>query len=422
MNRRAEFRPTRIGRGASIGANATVVCGHSIGAHAFVGAGAVVARDVPAFALVVGVPARQIGGVSRAGERLGAIDEASFILGPQVAAFEQELASFCGARHAISCANGTDAIALCLMALGLRPGDAVLLPSFTFASTAEVVASLGASPVFVDIEEATYTLDPDGLEGGLAAAGAAGLRARAVIAVDLFGQPAEYASIETFCETNGLALICDSAQGFGCNYRGRPAGTIGSFTTTSFFPSKPLGCYGDGGAVLTDSDDHAGLLRSLHVHGRGADKYDNVRIGMNSRLDTLQAAVLLEKIAIFPDEIERRQGIAARYIEGLRGVVDVPALRVDCSSVWAQFTIRVPGERRAAFMAHLKTRGIPTAIYYPVPLHRQTAYRRYPTAGNGLPVSDRAADEVVALPMHPYLDAGTQDYIIAAVRENLTKA
>lgn len=235
MNRRAEFRPTRIGRGASIGANATVVCGHSIGAHAFVGAGAVVARDVPAFALVVGVPARQIGGVRRAGERLGAIDEASFILGPQVAAFEQELASFCGARHAISCANGTDAIALCLMALGLRPGDAVLLPSFTFASTAEVVASLGASPVFVDIEEATYTLDPDGLEGGLAAAGAAGLRARAVIAVDLFGQPAEYASIETFCETNGLALICDSAQGFGCNYRGRPAGTIGSFTTTSFF-------------------------------------------------------------------------------------------------------------------------------------------------------------------------------------------
>ncbi len=360
----------------------------------------------------------------RLGERLdaavrGAIDEARFILGPQVATLERELASFCGARHAIACANGTDAIALCLMTLGLKPGDAVLVPSFTFASTAEVVAWLGASPVFVDVEDATYAIDPDGLSGGLAAARGAGLRPRALIAVDLFGQPADYAPIETFCETNGLALICDAAQSLGAAYRGRRVGSLGTFTTTSFFPSKPLGCYGDGGAIFTDDDGYASHLRSLHVHGRGADKYDNVRIGMNSRLDTLQAAILLEKLAIFSDEIESRQSVADRYVAGLADLVSVPVVRDNSRSVWAQFTIRVPAERRAAFRADLETRGIPTAIYYPVPLHRQTAYGHYPAAGNGLPVSDRIAGEVVALPMHPYLDAGTLDYIIAAVRESL---
>ncbi|WP_313901511.1 DegT/DnrJ/EryC1/StrS family aminotransferase [Methylobacterium sp. J-070] len=353
---------------------------------------------------------------------LSAINEANFILGRQVAEFERALESFCGAKHAIGCGNGTDAIALCLMALNLRPGDAVLVPSFTFASTAEVVAWLGASPVFVDIEDETYTLDPAGLEQGIAAAKTANLIPRALISVDLFGQPADYDPIEAFCAHHGLTLICDAAQGLGASYQGRLVGSVGTFTTTSFFPSKPLGCYGDGGAILTDDERHAELLRSLHVHGRGTDKYDNVRIGVNSRLDTLQAAVLLEKLAVFPEEIAMRDRVAGRYQDGLADVVSVPRIRQRCTSVWAQFTIRVAASHRAAIVADLKAKGIPTAIYYPKPLHRQTAYRHYPCAGNGLPVSDRVADEVLSLPMHPDLDAKTQDVVIAAVRECVSKA
>ncbi len=350
---------------------------------------------------------------------LGAVAEGHFILGPQVAEFEQRLARFGGAAHAVACANGTDAIALSLMTLGVKPGDAVLVPSFTFAATAEAVAWLGATPVFVDVDEATYTIDPAGLDAGLAAATAAGLAPRALIAVDLFGQPADYATLEVFCSRHGLALLCDAAQSFGASHCGRPVGSIGALTTTSFFPAKPLGCYGDGGAILTDDADHAELLRSLHVHGRGSDKYDNVRIGMNSRLDTIQAVVLLEKLAIFPDEIERRQRVAERYAAGLQDVAAVPTVREGSRSVWAQYVIRVPAERRARFMADLKAEGIPTAIYYPLPLHRQTAYRRYPVAGNGLPVSDRIAAEAVALPMHPYLDEAVQDRIVAAARASL---
>ncbi len=350
---------------------------------------------------------------------LGAVAEGHFILGPQVAEFEQRLARFGGAAHAVACANGTDAIALSLMTLGVKPGDAVLVPSFTFAATAEAVAWLGATPVFVDVDEATYTIDPAGLDAGLAAATAAGLAPRALIAVDLFGQPADYATLEVFCSRHGLALLCDAAQSFGASHCGRPVGSIGALTTTSFFPAKPLGCYGDGGAILTDDADHAERLRSLHVHGRGSDKYDNVRIGMNSRLDTIQAVVLLEKLAIFPDEIERRQRVAERYAAGLQDVAAVPTVREGSRSVWAQYVIRVPAERRARFMADLKAEGIPTAIYYPLPLHRQTAYRRYPVAGNGLPVSDRIAAEAVALPMHPYLDEAVQDRIVAAARASL---
>ena len=350
---------------------------------------------------------------------LGVVDAGHFIQGPQVAALERALETFCGARHAITCANGTDAIGLCLMALGLRPGDAVLVPSFTFASTAEVVAWLGATPVFADINEKTYTVNPCGLEPGLAAARQHGLRPRALIAVDLFGQPADYAALETFCRRHDLALICDAAQSLGATYDGRRVGSIGSFTTTSFFPSKPLGCYGDGGAIFTDDDARAALLRSIHVHGRGADKYDNVRIGMNSRLDTIQAAVLLEKLTIFPEEIALRQTVADRYLDALEGVAGMPTLKPGSTSVWAQFTIRVPAARRASLVNDLKANGIPTAIYYPTPLHRQTAYRGFPVAGNGLPASDTAAAEVVSLPMHPYLSRSAQDRIATAIRDAL---
>lgn len=351
---------------------------------------------------------------------LGAVHEGNYILGPQVKEFEAKLAAFCGARHAIGCANGTDAIALPLMALKLRPGDAVICPSFTFAATAEVVAWLGATPIFVDIDEATYNMDVKGLGAAMSTAKQNGLTVKALIAVDLFGQPADYDPIEAFCKDAGIILIADSAQGFGGTYKGRVAGSIGDFATTSFFPAKPLGCYGDGGAIFTAHDEHHAVIRSLQVHGKGTDKYNNVRIGVNSRLDTLQAAVLLQKLAVFAEEIDKRQVVAKRYNDGLKDVAVVPHVLDGCVSTWAQYVIRIDAGRRAGFIETLKAMGVPTAIYYPKPLHQQTAYRRFPVAGNGLPVSDRVCHEVVALPMHPYLDEATQGYVIENIREALS--
>ena len=347
---------------------------------------------------------------------LAAVNEGKYIHGPQVREFEGKLAEFCGAKHAIGCANGTDALELCLMALDLRPGEAVICPSFTFAATAEVVAGLGATPVFAEIDEATFNIDPKGLEAALETAKREGLKVRALIAVDLFGQPSDYEPIEAFCQANGIVLIADSAQGFGSRYRGRVAGSIGDMATTSFFPAKPLGCYGDGGAILTPNDEYNEVIRSLHVHGKGTDKYDNVRIGVNSRLDTLQAAILLEKIAIFAEEIDKRQVVADRYAAGLAGVVRTPTVLDGCVSTWAQYVVRVPADKRNAMIDGLKAKSVPTAIYYPKPLHEQTAYKNFPVSGNGLPISERAARQVIALPMHPYLDEATQDFIIDAVR------
>jgi dTDP-4-amino-4,6-dideoxygalactose transaminase len=347
------------------------------------------------------------------------VHEGNYILGPQVKEFESKLAAFCDAKHAVGCANGTDAIALPLMAMKLRPGDAVICPSFTFAATAEVVAWLGATPIFVDIDEATYNMDVKGLGAALATAKQNNLNVKALIAVDLFGQPADYDPISDFCQAHKIMLIADSAQGFGGTYKGRVAGSIGDFATTSFFPAKPLGCYGDGGAIFTAHDEYHAIIRSLHVHGKGADKYDNVRIGVNSRLDTLQAAVLLQKLAVFAEEIDKRQVVAGRYNDGLKDVAVVPHVMDGCISTWAQYVLRVDAAKRASFIDALKVKGVPTAIYYPKPLHQQTAYKRFPVAGNGLPVSDRVCHEVVALPMHPYLDVATQDYIIEATRDAL---
>lgn len=360
----------------------------------------------------------------RIGERmttaiLSAVDDGQYILGPQVGEFERKLATFCGAQHAIGTANGTDALGLCLMALGLKPNDAVICPAFTFAATAEAVAWLGATPIFVDIDEATYNMDPKALPVALETASRLGLKVKALIAVDLFGQMADYDPIEAFCTQHGVALICDSAQGFGAAYKGRRAGVIGDYTTASFFPAKPLGCYGDGGAIATNDDASDALIRSLRFHGKGDYKYDNVRIGMNSRLDTLQAAILLEKLAVFEDEIAARQVVASRYDAGLKDVALTPFIMPDCVSVWAQYTLRVPASARDAFQAALKAKGVPTTVYYPKPLNEQTAYKRFPVAGNGLPVSEKVAKEVVSLPMHPYLDEETQSYIIAAAREAL---
>jgi dTDP-4-amino-4,6-dideoxygalactose transaminase len=351
---------------------------------------------------------------------LRVVNHGGYIMGPEVKQFEADLSAFCGAKHVISCANGTDALALVLMAKSVKPGQAILCPSFTFAATAEVVAWLGAVPIFVDCLPETFNMDPASLEFGINTARQLGLKPVGVIPVDLFGQPADYDAIEAICAREDLWILCDAAQSFGASYRGRKLGTIGAATSTSFFPAKPLGCYGDGGAVFTNDDELAAIMRSLRVHGQGSDKYDNVRIGMNGRLDTMQAAVLIEKLKIFPEEIVARDRVAKRYNEMLGDVATVPLVAEGNTSVWAQYTLRVPN--RDAVAAALKAKGIPTAIYYPKPLHQQTAYSKFPCAGNGVPVSERLAGEVLSLPMHPYLEESVQDRIITAVREALGAA
>jgi len=335
-----------------------------------------------------------------------------YIMGPEVKDLEEDLKNFCGAKHCITVANGTEALAMPLMAKHVRPGEAILVPSFTFAATAEVVAWLGATPVFVDVDQDTFTMTIESLEAGITKAKALGLKPVAVIPVDLFGQAANYDLIEEFAAADGLWVMSDAAQSFGGAYKARKIGTIGQVTATSFFPSKPLGCYGDGGAIFTDDDEMASVLKSLRVHGQGSDKYDNVRIGLNARLDTMQAAVLIEKLKILEDEIKARNEIAMRYSSALSGNVQVPVVALGNYSAWAQYTIRVPAQKRPTIMAALKEQGIPTMIYYPKPLHRQTAYRDFPVAGNGLPVSERLADEVLSLPMHPYLDHASQNRIV----------
>jgi dTDP-4-amino-4,6-dideoxygalactose transaminase len=347
------------------------------------------------------------------------LNHCQFILGPEVRTFETELAAFCGARHVVTCASGTDALVLTLRAMGVGPGDAVLCPSFTFCATAEVAALVGATPVFVDVDAATFNIDANGIAGAVATAREAGLRPKAIIPVDLFGLPADHGAVQAAAKAENLLVLDDAAQSFGATCNNRRLGTFGQATATSFFPAKPLGCYGDGGAVTTDDDGFADALRSLRVHGQGSDKYDNIRIGLASRLDTIQAAILIEKLKIFPDEIDARNRIANRYSEGLGDVVVVPRVPAGYTSVWAQYTIRVAGGRRDAFAAALKADGVPTAIYYPIPLHRQQAYKHYPVGKGGVAVSDRLAAEVISLPMHAYLDAATQDRIVDASRRAL---
>jgi UDP-2-acetamido-2-deoxy-ribo-hexuluronate aminotransferase len=336
-----------------------------------------------------------------------------YIMGPEVAELEERLSAFCGAPHTVACASGTDALALALMALGVRSRDAVLIPSFTFAATAEVVPLLGAVPVFVDVDPESFNLEPGALGAGIAAARRAGLRPVGIIAVDLFGQPADYDAIHEVAEAHDLWVIADAAQSFGASWRDRNVGTLAKLTTTSFFPAKPLGCYGDGGAVFTDDPELAAVIRSLRVHGQGEDKYDNVRIGINGRLDTLQASILLTKLDIFADEIQARQRAAERYHALLAGPVATPSLREGASSTWAQYTIRSPD--RDALRNRLAAAGVPTAVYYSRPLHLQTAYRDFPVAEGGCPIAERLATQVLSLPMHPYLDHATQDRIAGAI-------
>jgi dTDP-4-amino-4,6-dideoxygalactose transaminase len=308
-----------------------------------------------------------------------------------------------------------------LMAKGIGPGDAVFCPTFTFCATAEAAALIGATPVFVDVDPDTFNIEVKSLKSAIATAKAKGLNPRAVIPVDLFGLPADHDAVAEVAQAEKLFILDDAAQGFGGTYKGRNVGTFGHATATSFFPAKPLGCYGDGGAVLTDDDELLAILKSVRVHGGGSDKYDNVRLGLTARLDTIQAAVLIEKLKIFPDEIEARNKVAARYAAGLADVCAVPVVPEGYTSVWAQYTIRVPGGRRDAFAEALKADGVPTAIYYPIPLHRQQAYKQFPVGKAGVAVSDRLAAEVISLPMHAYLEPETQDRIIEATRRAFGK-
>jgi dTDP-4-amino-4,6-dideoxygalactose transaminase len=341
-----------------------------------------------------------------------------FINGPEVGQLEAELARYSGAKHVVTCASGTDALLMVLMAKEIGPGDAVLCPTFTFCATAEAVALTGATPVLVDVDDVTFNIDVASLKRGIATARQCGLKPRAVIPVDLFGQPADYDAILPLAESEGLFVLDDAAQGFGASYKGRRLGTFGLATATSFFPAKPLGCFGDGGAIFTDDAALAERLRSVRIHGQGSDKYDNIRLGLTARLDTMQAAILIEKLKIFEDEIAARDRVARRYGDGLGNVVTVPRLAENCTSVWAQYTIRVPG-RRDALARQLQAAGIPTAIYYQKSLHQQTAYRHFPVAEGGMPVSERLSQDVISLPMHAYLDPATQDRIIKAVRDAL---
>jgi dTDP-4-amino-4,6-dideoxygalactose transaminase len=343
-----------------------------------------------------------------------------FINGPEVTQLEAELAAFSGAKHVVSCASGTDALLMVLMAKDVGRGDAVFCPSFTFCATGEAVALTGATPVFVDVDEATFNMSAASLKRGIATAIKLGLKPRAVIPVDLFGQSADHDAIGAVAKAEGLFVLDDAAQAFGASYKGRRLGTSALATATSFFPAKPLGCFGDGGAIFTDDAELAATLRSVRVHGQGSDKYDNVRLGLTGRLDTMQAAVLIEKLRIFEDEIAARNQVAERYARGLGNVVTVPGLASGCSSVWAQYTIRLPqGCDRDGFAAALKAQGVPTAIYYPKSMHQQTAYRDFPVADGGLPICEKLSADVISLPMHAYLDEPTQERVIKAVRAAL---
>ena len=346
------------------------------------------------------------------------LDHGAFILGPEVARLEEKIASHCGVRNVVPCSSGTDALLLALLALDIRPGDAVLVPGFSFVAPAEMVALLGATPVFIDVEDQCFNIDPAAIELGEAEARSAGLRPVGVIAVDLFGQLSDYEAIESAVEKLGLWLVCDSAQSFGAERRGRKSGTGGIVSTTSFYPSKPLGCYGDGGALFTDDDAIASRIRSILMHGMGQDRYEYVRIGINGRLDTIQAAVLLEKLKIFDEELIRRNKNAASFSARLAEVnaIATPVLADGSTSTWAQYTLKLVGIDRDEFRAFLWEQGVPSAIHYPSPLHRQAAYSGFPAAGGALPVSDRLSRTVVSLPMHPYIEPCVLDRIMDAVK------
>ncbi|EJF81131.1 DegT/DnrJ/EryC1/StrS family aminotransferase [Bartonella doshiae] len=339
-----------------------------------------------------------------------------YILGPEVTEFEERLANYLGVKHVVACANGTDALKMPLMAKNIGLGDAVFCPSFTFSATAEVVALVGAEPVFVDVLPDTFNIDVEKLCEAIKMIKKEGrLKAKAIIPVDLFGLPADYAQIARVAREENLFVIEDAAQSMGGRSGNTMCGAFGNVAATSFYPAKPLGCYGDGGAMMTNDDDLAKLLRSILFHGKGETQYDNVRIGMNSRLDTLQAAILLEKLVIFEEEMEKRVAIAQRYFDGLKDIIIVPEMRENIRCSYAQYTIKV--EERDKLKDYLQKNSIPTMIYYKTPLHQQPAYKHFSYVKDSLSVSESLGNSVLSLPMHPYLTQSDQNTIIQKIRD-----
>ncbi len=350
------------------------------------------------------------------------LEDSSYISGRQVEELEEALAEYVGMKHCISCGNGTDALTLALMAWNIGEGDAVFVPDFTFFASAETVAFQGATPVFTDILEDTFNMDPDSLERVIQAVQAEGkLTPRAVVTVDLFGLPADYGRIRAIADKYGLYILEDAAQGFGGTYYGRRAGSFGDIAATSFFPAKPLGCYGDGGAVFTNQDEWAALLKSYRVHGKGSDKYDNVRVGINSRLDTIQAAVLQVKLKAFKDyELADTDATAAKYTEGLKDCVKVPVIPEGLSSGWAQYSILLKDEKeRGEVQSYLKENGVPSMIYYQRGMHQQTAFKGYHFYGEQFPVTLSVCSRVLSLPLCPYLTDEDQQKVIRLIREKV---
>ena len=343
------------------------------------------------------------------------LDHGQYIMGPEVKEFENQLRDFTGAQHALTCANGTDALTLVLMAWGIGSGHAVFVPSFTYVATAEAPAQLGATPFFVDVCEDTFNLDPQSFKQAIIDSRELGLKPAVVIAVDLFGQPADVDAITEIAHAENIKVLVDGAQSFGATSKGRRVGSMGDATTTSFFPAKPLGCYGDGGAIFTSNDNDAEVIKSIRLHGKGSQKYDNIRIGMNSRLDTLQAAILIEKLKIFPKELELRAEVARRYGELLSDICSVPRIMEECRSAWAQYTLKVPD--RDYVQNELRSYGIPSIVYYPIPLSKQIGYKTFPYVSTGLRVSEELAEHVLSLPMHPYLEKDVQLSIVETLHK-----
>ena len=347
---------------------------------------------------------------------------AHYIMGPQVKELEQELAAYTGVKHCLTCANGTDALTLALKAWGIGPGDAVFVPDFTFFASAEVVALEGATPIFVDVDDTTFNIDVNSLEKAIVQTLADGkLTPKVIVAVDLFGLPANYPLIKALAQKYNLLILEDGAQGFGSSINGQKACSFGDIATTSFFPAKPLGCYGDGGAVFTNNDEWAQLINSYRVHGKGTDKYDNVRIGMNSRLDTIQAAILQVKLRAFDKEVECVNEAARHYTELLKDKVKTPVIPEGFGSSWAQYTIQLPTEaKRNALQAALKEAGIPSMVYYPKPMHQQTAFQDTPQpAGCSCDVAEKLCGTVLSLPMHPYMEPSDIERICSTLLASL---
>ena len=331
------------------------------------------------------------------------LDHGQYIMGPEVKEFELKLEEFTGSKFALTCANGTDALTLILMAWGIGPGDAVFVPSFTYVASAEAPCLLGATPFFVDVLEDSFNIDPNSFKQAIIDCHSLGLNPKVVIAVDLFGQPCDFDAISEIAGEEKIKVLIDGAQSFGGSSKGRKVGSMGDATITSFFPAKPLGCYGDGGAIFTNNEEDMQLIDSIRLHGRGEEKYDVVRVGLNSRLDTLQAAILIEKLKIFPAELEARNVLAREYTQQLLNkACALPFLDPDNNSSWAQYTIR--SSFRDHFRAELKSKGIPTVIYYPKPLHLQHGYQMYPKVSSGLVNSENLSNNVFSLPMHPYIN------------------